>query len=199
MSSASPSHILVSHKYGIDEHLPEHGEIIVIRLSEDLFGPGSVIESTSNLPSHATRKNYHHAVILRAGLQVGPGALVHFTVLPMPAYSFPDPVSGLSSTSWLLDQANDFQQRHIPVPHEEAPILMQQPYPTFPTPAKFGDPLQIGGWKHDKPIWVQTVPQVASFKYTTTVNICNLLKGRCNHTLLTCSGHSSNAMNPQSN
>ena len=197
MSSASPSHILVSHKYGTDEHLPDYGEIIVIRLSEDIFGPGSIIESNSNLPSGATRENYHHAVILRVGLQVVPGGLVLFTVLPMPAYSFPDPVSGLSSTSWLLDQAVDFQQRHIPVPYEEAPTLMQ--HPPFPTPVQFGDSLQIGGWKHDRPIWVQTVPQVASLKYTTTVNICNPLEGRCNHTLLTCSGHSLNVMNPQSN
>ena len=84
MSSASPSHILVSHKYGTDEHLPDYGEIIVICLSEDIFGPGSIIESNSNLPSGATQENYHYAVILRVGLQVVPGGLVLFTVLPMP-------------------------------------------------------------------------------------------------------------------
>ena len=174
MSSASPSHILVSHKYGADNHLPDEGEIIVIRLSEDLFGPGSIIESSSNLPSDANRHNYHHAVVLKVGLMVVPEVLVFFTVLPMPAYSFPDPVSGLSSTSWLLDQADDFQQLHIPVPYEQAPTHMQA-HPPFPTPAEFGDPLQMGGWKHGKPCWVQAVPQVASLKYTTTVGIFLLL------------------------
>jgi len=78
MSSASPSHILVSHKYGTDKQLPDDGKIIVIRLSEDLFGPGSIIESSSSLPSRATRKNYHHAIISRVGLGVVPEALVIF-------------------------------------------------------------------------------------------------------------------------
>jgi len=165
-----PSRILVSHKYGIDKHLPVEGEIIVLRLSEDLFGPGSIIESSRSLPSDANRHNYHHAVVVRIGLSVMPEDFVHFTVFPMPAYSFPDPVSGLSSTSWLLDQADDFQQLHIPVPYEQGPTHMQA-HPPFPTPAEFGDPLQMGGWKHGRPCWVQAMPQVASLKYTTTVSI----------------------------
>jgi hypothetical protein len=167
MSSASPSHILVSHKYATDGYLPSVGEIIVVRLSQDLFGPGSEIESSRNLPSRATRHNYHHAVVLGVSLKV---SLVLFTVLPMPAYSLTDPVSGLSSTSWLLNQADDFQQQHIPVPYEEDPTLTQS-HPPFPTPARSGDPLQIGGWKNSRPSWVQAVPQVTNLKYTTTVHI----------------------------
>jgi len=58
--------------------------------------------------------NYHYAVVLDISLRVF-GDTFLFTVCPMPAYSYTDPVSGLSSTKWLLDQADDFQQRHIPV------------------------------------------------------------------------------------
>jgi len=175
MSSALPSRVLVSHKYGTDKHLPVEGEIIVIRLSQDLFGPGSIIESSRSLPSRVNRHNYHHAVVVGIGFTVSPEVLILFTVLPMPAYSFTDPASGLASTSWLLDQADDFQQLHISVPYEQAPTLMQ-PHPPFPTPAEFGDPLQMGGWKPSKPSWVQAVPQTAGLKYTTTANMLNLLE-----------------------
>ena len=109
------------------------------------------------------------------GFTVSPEVLILFTVFPIPTYSFTDPVSGLSSTSWLLDQADDFQQLHIPVPYEQAPTLTQ-PHPPFPTPAEFGNPLQMGAWKHSKPSWVQAVPQTAGLKYTTTANILNLLE-----------------------
>jgi hypothetical protein len=107
------SHVLVNHQYATDRHLPSLGEIIVVRLSEDLL---DLAPSSRNLPSRATQHYYHHAVVLRIGLSLD---LVSFTVLPIPAYSFTDPVSGLSSTSWLLNQADDFQQQHIPVPYEE--------------------------------------------------------------------------------
>ena len=167
MSSASPSHVLVSHQYATDGHLPSCGEIIVVCLSEDLFGPGSEIQSSRNLPSRATRHNYHHAVVLCIGLSLD---LVSFTVLPISAYSFADPVSGLSSTSWLLRQADDFQQLHIPVPYEEDPTLTQ-PHPPFPIPVRFGDPLEIGGWKSRRPSWVHAVPQVTRLKRTTTARI----------------------------
>ena len=109
------------------------------------------------------------------GFTVSPEALILFAVLPMSAYSFADPVAGQSSTSWLLDQADDFQQLHIPVPYEQPPIPLQ-PRPPFLTPAEFGDPLQMGWWKHSKPSWVQAVPQTVGLKYTTTVNILNLLE-----------------------
>ena len=167
MSSASPAHILVSHRYATDGCLPSVGEIIVVRLAQDLFGPGSQIESSHSLPSRATRHNYHHAVAFGVSLEA---SIIFLTVLPMPMYSFIDPVSGLSSTSWLLDQPGDYQQRHIPVPYEEDPILTP-PHPLFPTPARFGDPLQIGGWKNSRPSWVQAVPQVTDLKYTTTARI----------------------------
>jgi len=169
MSSALSSHFLVSHKYATEKHLPSVGEIILLRLSDNLFGPGSIMESTGSLPSGANRHNYHYSIVIGIGLKMAPEFLVNFTILPMPAYSFTDPVSGLSSTRWLLDQAEDFQRLHIPVPYEEASTIME-PRPPFPTPAGFGDPLQIDGWKHSRPIWVQAMPQVAALKYTTTVN-----------------------------
>ncbi|KIM44025.1 hypothetical protein M413DRAFT_373633 [Hebeloma cylindrosporum] len=117
MSSTLPCHVLVSHRYGTDGHLPSRGEVVVIRLSEDLFGPGSILDSGRTLPSGVNRHNYHHAVVVDTGLMVVPEHLVVLTVFPMPAYSLPDPVSGLSSTWWLLEQADDFQQLHIPVPY----------------------------------------------------------------------------------
>ena len=167
MSSASPSRVLVPHKYDTDGYLPGLGEIIVICLSEDLYGPGSKIQSSRNLPSRVTRHNYHHAVVLQVLLS---GDHVSFTVLPMPTYSYTDPISHLSSTSWLLSQLDDFQQKHIPVPYKDDPTLTQ-PHPPFPTPVQFGHPLQIGGWKNTRPSWVQAVPQVTSVKQTSMVRI----------------------------
>ena len=103
--------------------------------------PGSQIESSRNLPSRATRHNYRHAVVSGLSLKA---SIILLTVFPMRAYSFIDPVLDLSSTSWLLNQPGDYQQRHIPVPYEEDHILTQS-HPPFPTPARFSDPLQIGG------------------------------------------------------
>jgi hypothetical protein len=163
MSSASPSRVLVSLTYATDRSLPDVGEIIVVCLSENHFGPGSIIESGRTVSSGSTRHNYHRAVVL--GFSVDSD--VHFTVLPMPTYSSTDPTSDLSSTRWLLGQPKDYQQRHIPVPYEEGPTLM----PEFPTPARFGDPLFIGGWKDMRPSWVLAVPQVADLKHTTIVHI----------------------------
>ena len=165
MSSASPPFALVSYKYA-EGYLSRVGEIIAVRFSQDLFGPGSEIESR-NLPSDATRYNYHLAVVLQI---VEDYHSISFTILPMPAYFSTDPVSGLSSTNWLLAQSDDFQQLHIPVPYEEDPTL-SQPHPPFPTPVGFGAPLQTGGWKHYRPSWVQAVPQVVELKETTTVHI----------------------------
>jgi hypothetical protein len=177
MSSVS-SRTLVSHIYPIDRHVPSLGEIILLRLSEPLFGPGSIIQSSRNLPSRANQHNYHHAVVVGINLGINVGLnTIGFTVCPMPAYSFTDPVSGLSSTDWLLNQADDFQQWHIPVPYEEASTLSQ---PRFPTPRRFGEPLFIGGWKDRRPIWVQAIPQVAE-KYTTTVAHLILLGGQICH------------------
>jgi hypothetical protein len=98
MSSASSSRVLVSHKYAEGGHLPGEGEIIIICLSQDLFGPGSVtVISSRNLPSRVNRPNYHHAVVLDINLEVFESAFA-FTVLPMPSYSGIDPISELSST-----------------------------------------------------------------------------------------------------
>jgi hypothetical protein len=75
-----------------------------------------------------------------------------------------DPISGLSSTSWLLSQPADFRKLHIPMPYEQIPSLMQQ-HPVFPTPAQFGEPLEVGGWKNSKPSWVQVMPRSRSKVY----------------------------------
>ena len=107
----------MSYKFAECRNLPRLGEIIAVRFSQDLFGPGSEIETCCDLPSRATRYNYHHAVVLRIVMDDH----VSFTILPMPAYSSADPGSGLSSTSWLLAQSDDFQRLHIPVPFEEDP------------------------------------------------------------------------------
>jgi hypothetical protein len=168
MSSASPSHVLVGHSYAMDGHLPSKGETILVRLSQNLFGPGST-NIIGSVPSRSTRHNYHNAVVLDINLNVFE-SLVSFTVCPMPAYSSTDPESGLSSTRWLLNQAYDYQQQHIPVPYEGASALTQ-PNPPFPTPARFGDPIFIGGWKDRRPSWIQAVPQVTDLKYTTRVRI----------------------------
>ena len=94
---------------------------------------------------------------------------------PMPAYSGTDPTSGLSSARWLLSQAVDFQQQHVPVPYEQTPSLTQ-PQPPFSTPARFGDPLEVGGWINSTPRWVLAVPQVTELKYTTTVYTLSSLR-----------------------
>lgn len=167
--SSSSSHVLVGHTYATDNHLPSEGEIIVVRLSQDLSGPGSTLGSARDLPSRSTRRNYHHAVVIDLSLNVFESTIT-LTVFPMPAYSATDPTSGLSSTSWLLDQPVDFQKLHIPVPHEQIPPLTP-PHPPFPTPAQFGDPIKAGGWKNHKPSWIQAVPMLAKLKYVTKVCI----------------------------
>jgi hypothetical protein len=167
MSSASPSRILVSHTYATDSHLPSNGEVIVVRLSQDLFGPGSTLGSARDLPSHATRRNYHLAIVIDINLNVFE-SIITLTVLPMPAYSATDPISGLSSTSWLLSQPADYQKLHIPVPYEQIPPLTR-PHPPFPTPVQFGDPIEMGGWKNRTPSWIQVVPMLTPLKYTTKV------------------------------
>jgi len=161
----SPSPRLVSYKFAECRSLPLPGEIIAIRLSQDLFGPGSEI-ATSNPPSGATEYNYHLAIVLHWVME----STISMTVLPIPAYSSTDPASGLSSTSWLLAQPSDFQQLHIPIPYEEDPTCMH-PHPPFPVPAGFCGSLEIGGWKNSKPSWVQAVPQVIEMSETTTVRI----------------------------
>ena len=97
----------------MDNHFPSEGEIIVVCLSEPLFGPGSTLGSGRDLPSHATRQNYHHVVAIGLKFNVFK-SIIMFTVLPMPAYSAIDPISGLSSTSWSLSQPADYQRLHIP-------------------------------------------------------------------------------------
>ncbi|KAH9995386.1 hypothetical protein BJV74DRAFT_883905 [Russula compacta] len=148
-----------------DNHLPSEGEIIVVRLFQDLSGPGSTLGSARDLPSRSTRRNYHHAVVINLSLNVFESTIT-LTVFPMPAYSATDPTSGLSSTSWLLGQPVDFQKLHIPVPHEQIPPLTL-PHPPFPTPAQFGDPIKAGGWKSRNPCWIQVVPVLAKLKYVT--------------------------------
>ena len=145
MSSSSPSSILVSYTYATDKYFPRNGEVIVLRLPQVHFGPGSTLGSGRDLASH----DYHHAVVIDSRVDVH-DSLLMLTVLPMPAYSAIDPISGLSSTSWLLSQPADYRKLHIHVPHEHTP-LVPQPHPLFPTPAQFRDPVEFGGWKDRRP------------------------------------------------
>ena len=80
MLSTSPSRILVGHTYATDNHIPSQGEVIVVRLSQPLFGPGSTLGSGRDLPS----RNYHHAVVIDLNLHVF-DSIITLTVLPMPA------------------------------------------------------------------------------------------------------------------
>ncbi|KDQ19489.1 hypothetical protein BOTBODRAFT_440312 [Botryobasidium botryosum FD-172 SS1] len=137
------------------------GAVITVRLPQGLRGPGSRLTSAQSLPSGATRANYHHAVVLRL---IGmPRDVIDLLVLPIPAYSAEDPDTGLSSTRWLLEQPQDFQDEHIPIPYHS-----NAQHPPFPTPPSFGAPLNIGGWRHTSPSWVLTVPQSMTLKYTAS-------------------------------
>jgi hypothetical protein len=164
MSSTSPSRILVDHIYGTDNHnhhFPSQGEVIVVSLSQPLFGP----VSGPDLPP----ENYHHAVVIDFNVHVS-DSIIKITVLPIPAHSVIDSTSGLSSTSWLLSQPADYQRLHIPVPYEQIPPVMQ-PHPPFPTPVHFGDPIEVGGWKNCRPSWVLVVPLLIELTFTTKVRI----------------------------
>ena len=169
MSSTSPSRILVTHTYAANKHYPREGEVIVVCLSQPLFGPGSTLGCGRDLPSHATRHNYHHAVVLGLIVDVDQ-SIMELTIFPAPAYSAIDPISGLSSTRWLLSQPTDYQNTHIPLPYEQIPPDVQ-PNPPFPIPAQFGDPIEVGGWKDSKPRWIQVVPMLTVLTFTTKVRI----------------------------
>jgi len=138
------------------------GNVVIIRLPDDIFGPasGSVIESRLS----QRRNTYHHAVVLNATMFL---ESMHLELLPMPSYSSMDQ-SKKSSTDWLLTQPDEFQQLHIPVPYEED---VQPHHPPFPTPRSFGDPLHIGGWKDRRPSWVLAVPQVLDLGLESVVRI----------------------------
>ena len=170
MSSTSPSRILATHTYA-ENRIPRHAEVIVVRFShwETLFAPGSTLGSGRDLPSRATRHNYHHAVVIDGSLDMCQPILT-LTVLPMVAYSAIDPISGLSSTRWLLGQPADYQNLHIPVPYEQIPPVTP-PHPPFPTPAQFGDGIELGGWKARRPSWIQAVPMFTQLTPTTKVRI----------------------------
>ena len=155
-----PRRVLISHKYGEDGFLPSVGEVIfVCLLSQGLRGPSSELETMAG--------DDQLAVVL--GASYNPSNVV-FNVLPIPSTLPPIPVTHLSSTNWLINEPDHFQQLHIPVPHEEDPSRAQ-PHPPFPTPARFGDPLEIGGWKNSRPSWVLAVPQAAEVKHSMTVRI----------------------------
>ena len=66
-----------------------HAEVIAVRFShwETLFAPGSTLGSGRDLPSRATRHNYHHAVVIDGSLDI-----LTLTVLLMVAYSAIDPI-----------------------------------------------------------------------------------------------------------
>jgi len=114
----STSSVLLSsvHKFAEDRYIPYIGEIIIIRLSEDLTGPGSKLPSVTDLPSRATCRNYHHPILLSSSTST---LGLEFIVFPVPAYSATDPISHLTSINWLVSQPITFQQIHIPLPFQE--------------------------------------------------------------------------------
>jgi hypothetical protein len=170
MSSSSRTRTLVSHVFDSDGYLPEAGEIIAVRLSQDLTGPGSDLSTLRNLPSNAPSCNYHRAVVSSAHYDE---TVLEFYVFPIPSYSAVDQ-SGLTSTSWLLSQPLNIQLVHLPLPYEPEPSSQAQPH--FPTPAAFGEPLYVGGWKDRRPSWVLAILQVVSLKPTTKVRILSCFR-----------------------
>ena len=182
MSSAPSPRTIVAHRFNSDHYLPTPGEIIIVRLATDLHGPGSDLSTLRGLPTGANKHNYHHAVVASSTLAFD---YLEFTVYPCPAYSTEDPISHLSSTNWLLSQPDDFKSMHIPMPYETLPTAVTlgdsdvtpvpPSPPLFPTPAAFGDPLEVGGWKDRRPSWVMAVPQVVPLRYTTRVCILSRL------------------------
>lgn len=162
---SSSVHELVKHKFAVDRYIPYIGEIILVQLSEDLPGPGSILHSFGDLPSKATGRNYHHAILLSSRTYFSG---LEFVVFPVPAYSATDPISHLTSTNWLLSQPAPYQQAHIPLPFEET--TAEQAQPPSMTPVAFGEPLKVGGWKDRKPSWVLVVPQLVKLKTTTLVS-----------------------------
>jgi hypothetical protein len=100
---------------------------------------------------------------------------VVLTVLPLPAYSSIDQNSGLSSTRWLLNQPPEFQTLHVPIPYEAQPL-----HPVFPTPTRFGEPVEAGGWRNRVPSWIFVIPTLARLNFTTKVcHIGPLGGGHC--------------------
>lgn len=133
------------------------GKIILPRLAADIYGPGSDLSTLCGLPIGANKHNYYHVVV--SGICVF--NILELTVSPVPAYSAEDPNSQLSSVSWLLNQADNFKNMHIPLPWQTtAATLSTPPHPSFPTPVAFGDPFNVEGWKSRRPGWVVVVPQV---------------------------------------
>lgn len=88
MSPSSPSYTIIKYNGSEGRFIPKIGEIIALRFSQDLFGPGSELGIHHDLPSRVTRYNYHHAVVLRIVMDDH----VSFTILPMPT---PLPIQGL--------------------------------------------------------------------------------------------------------
>jgi hypothetical protein len=167
---------LVKHKFAEDCHIPYNGEIIILRLSEDLTGPGSSLHSVTDLSFRAARRNYRYAILLSS-----PSQAWNLLSSQVPAYSAtdPSPISHLTSNDWLLSQPAAFQQTHVPLPFEETTPPPAQAQPLFPSPIALGEPLKVGGWKGKRRSWVQVVPQVVRLKTTTLVriltNLCRIL------------------------
>lgn len=78
---------------------PSKGEITSPKTSLALVG------SARDLPSHSTRHNYHHAVVIDLNLNVFESTIT-LTVFPMPAYSAS--ISG----SWLLANPPTIRTAH---------------------------------------------------------------------------------------
>ena len=99
-------------KCKINDGFLSKGNVVIIRLPKDIFGPGSVIES--GLSQRRNDHNYHHAVVLNATMFL---ENMHLVLLPMPSYSSMDQSKKSSTNQWLLTQPDEFQQLYISPSH----------------------------------------------------------------------------------
>lgn len=129
---------LLARKFSKDYETPDAFSIVKLRLPVNLPGPGSLIESSG--VSGATRRNYHSAIVRSAVLDITRGCF-SMRVWAVPSYSF--------CPSWLSSQPEDFRNRHIPLPYQDANADFASS-----TPAAFGEPLDCGGYQDRKPAWV---------------------------------------------
>lgn len=156
-----PPPVMISVTIATGASVPVFGEALRLRLPLPLGGPGSLLNPTA--PTGATRYNYHTAFV--QSISRTPTAIV-LGVLPAPSFSHPDD-QGLSSATWLLRQTPSFQDRHLPLPYAE--LETNQPHPATPTPAAFGEPLDVGGWRDRRPSWIDIDGMKVELRRTTRV------------------------------
>lgn len=149
------THTLLSRRFNTDHETPQARSLIKLRLPSPLTGPnGSSISSSA--VTGATRHNYH-TVIVRFAFADIRQRCIHMSVWPVPAYS-----GAASSTQWLASQPLAQRNINIPFPCE----VDDEPRPT---PAAFGPPLQLAGYRDRRPSWVLLQPQNFDLPYSQMV------------------------------